>query len=115
MDAGNNERAGAGTRWDASSANTAVLVNGPRHHPSHRRSVRGAIPVARRAAAAPVTVSATTLAPTRATPTYTLRPRNRTDGGVERFRHPSRPQQRLKRRATPSTLAASTPPRGLRG
>lgn len=31
------------------------------------------------------------------TPTYTRRPRNRTEGGVIRLRHPSREQRKLKR------------------
>ena len=38
-----------------------------------------------------------------------------TDGGVARRRHPSLPQQRLKRRTHPSAAAAICPPRGLRG
>jgi hypothetical protein len=44
-------------------------------------------------------------------PTYTRRPRNRTEGGVARWRQPSRPQQRLKRRAKASAAAAKRPPR----
>jgi hypothetical protein len=40
-------------------------------------------------------------------PTKTLRPRKRTEGGVVRFRHPSREQQKLYR------LSHDGPPRGF--
>ena len=79
----------------ASSAAGPPSPVGPRS-PSHRRS-------------------ATALATITTAPTYTRRPRNRTDGGVARWRHPSRPQHRLKRRPNASAATAISPPRGLRG
>ena len=94
----------SGDRARAPAAPTAprtarVVVNGPRHQRSHRRVVRAGTPVVRvDRARASSAASATTLATITTAPTYTRRPRNRTDGGVARRRHPSRPQQRLKRR-----------------
>jgi hypothetical protein len=90
------------------------FVNDPRHQRAHRRVVRAETPVVRAAAAAPVTASAIALTTTTTAPTYTRRPRNRNEGGMARCRHPSRPQQRLKRRLNASAAGATSPPRGLR-
>jgi len=46
---------------------------------------------------------------------YTRRPRNTNDGGVSRFRQPSRAQHRLRRRRSASPASPTSPPRGLRG
>jgi hypothetical protein len=88
----------AGTMRDDTATNTLVAVNGPRHQRSHRRVVRAAMPVDRRVALAARSITATMLATITTAPRYTRRPKNRTDGGVLRRRHPSRPQQRLNRR-----------------
>jgi hypothetical protein len=115
MDHGSALRETAGTIRDDTATNTLVDVNGPRHQRSQRRVVRAAMPVDRRAALAVRLIIATMLATITTAPTYTRRPRNRTDGGVARRRHPSRPQQRLNLRWKLSATLPIRPPRGLRG
>jgi hypothetical protein len=114
-DVGSHRRSGGGTIRADSSTNGRLVVNEPRHQRSHLRVVRDGTPVARTAALAAMLVSATAAATITTAPTYTRRPKNRTDGGVARRRHPSLPQQRLKRRTHPSAAPAICPPRGLRG
>ena len=81
---GSRRRSGAGRSRADSSTNGALVVNAPRHQRSQRRVVRAGIPVVRTAALAAAIASATALARITTAPTYTLRPRKRTDGGVTR-------------------------------
>ena len=81
---GSCRRLGAGTRRADKSTNGPLFANGPRHQRSHRRVVRAGTPVVRTPAPTVATASATALASTTTAPTYTRRPRNRTDGGVAR-------------------------------
>jgi hypothetical protein len=115
IDAGNLGRDSAGKKRPDISTKTSVLGNVPRHQRNHRRVVRAAIPVERIAWLAVAVSNATALATITAALAYTRRPRNRTDGGVARRRHPSSLQHRLKRRRNVSAARAITPPRGLRG
>ena len=86
-----------------------------RHHARQRASVRRLAPTSSvscliRAAVAPCRIVSTS---TTTAPRYTLRPRNRSDGGVSRVRQPSSAQQKLNRWLQASMSPAS-PPRGLR-
>ena len=67
-DVGSVRRDTAGTSRADRSTNTLVVVNAPRHHPSHLRVVRAGIPVARRSARAAEITSAITLATITAAP-----------------------------------------------
>jgi hypothetical protein len=73
-----------GTSRADSAMKATLVVNGPRHQRSQRRVVRAAIPVARFAAPALAAARATALATITTAPTYTRRPRNRTEGGMAR-------------------------------
>jgi hypothetical protein len=115
IETGARRRSGAGPRRADRSTKGAVDVNGPRHHPSHRRVVRAGTPVVQTPALTVAAATATALTSTTIAPMYTRRPRNRTDGGVARWRHPSRPQHRLKRRPIASAAIASSPPRACGG
>ncbi len=84
MEVGNVLREKDGTSRADSSTNGALVVNGPRHQRSQRRVVRAATPVARAAARARAAPNALALTTITTAPTYTRRPRNRTDGGVAR-------------------------------
>src|SRR5262249_46017570 len=72
-----------------------VVGNALRHHTRQRLSVRRLTPVIsrRRAARFAVIPPSMAVASTTTADRYTRRPRNRSDGGVVRFRHPSRAQQ----------------------
>ena len=104
----------AGREGAQTVTKTSVVMNGPHHHPSHRRTVRAGTPVVDRISRSAVSACATMLATITTTPRYTRRPRKRTDGGSARLLQPSRPQQRLKRVTDLSPLGAISPPRGLR-
>jgi hypothetical protein len=67
----------------------------PSHHARHRSNVRLSISRASRNVSTRFGFSPCIIAliSTTTTPTYTFRPRNRTLGGVFRFRHPSSAQQ----------------------
>ena len=87
--------------------------NSPCHHVRHRWSVRRGTPVTRSACRiTPITSTRTEASSTTASQ-YTRRPRNRTDGGSARRRHPRRPQQSENRIASTSS-ATIQPPRGFR-
>ncbi len=68
---------GAGARRAERATNGLVLLNGPRHHRSHHRPRRHACLA--NGPAHGVAARATALARTITAPTYTRRPRNRTD------------------------------------
>ena len=111
-DRGRSARVGAGTMRPAITAKRLVEGKLFRHHALHRRAVRAGTPVSP-ASARPRIASATTLAMITTAPTYTRRPRNRTDGGVARRRHPRRPQQSPIRSIHSSDGGAISAPRGF--
>ena len=86
------------------------------HHDAHRFSVRRLTPTISRNLWSRFadTVALSALNTTTTGPKNTLRPRNRTDGGVTRRRQPSRSQQKLCRHMLPASISPG-PPRGLRG
>ena len=86
------------------------------HHDAHRFSVRKLTPTISRNLWSRFadTVALSALNTTTTGPKNTLRPRNRTDGGVTRRRQPSRSQQKLCRHMMPVPISPG-PPRGLRG
>src|SRR5271170_6249412 len=113
IDAGNS-LVSTPTSRACTATSTAVLRNGPCHHPSHRFVVRAGTPVTRRTDPSVPSACASMLATSTTAPRYTRRPRNRSDGGVARLRQPSRPQHKLNRRTNSSPACAISAPRGLR-
>ena len=101
------------------NATEAAFQNGPAaktqsHHWRQRATVRRLTPSrsdsCRRAALAPCCVAETSVT---TAARYTLRPRNRREGGVARLRQPATAQQKLRRRSSASSDPAGRP-RGLR-
>jgi hypothetical protein len=87
---GNSASSGGGEGNVARSAiHTDVCGNVSRHHAPHRRSVRIGTPVAARASRGTRARCATALASSTTASTYTRRPKNRSDGGSARARHPA--------------------------
>src|SRR5438552_10313296 len=83
-----------------SRRNTLFTSSEYAHHCRHRSSVRRLTPTTSRSWATLPGVSPcrSAVTSTTTTLTYTRRDRNRNDGGVVLFRHPSRAQQKLCRR-----------------
>src|ERR1017187_264939 len=86
------------------------------HQTSHRRTVRTGTPFTSLTRPRPTSFVSRPipLAITTTAAKYSLRPRNRSDGGVARLRQPSTRQHRLSLRVYPSAAPPSSP-RGLRG
>lgn len=98
-DAGSAATSTAGTKRPRTLSQKRLVAKIVDHHLHHRASVRRLIP-----STADSLVTAAFEGPrtsadasTTTAPTYTLRPRKRTDGGVHRRRQPSAAQQKLVR------------------
>src|SRR5271166_6487820 len=92
-----------------------LVVNLSRHHLRQRSTVRRSTPTSpdSRCILPAVAPSRMIAISTTVAARWTLRPRNRNDGGVLRVRQPSRAQQKLKRQSCSSPSPAGRP-RGLR-